>query len=466
MAFKYAEKEPDLAIDTNSGRTGGPIGADLKRRIWFTLGALIVFRVGTYLPIPGLDPEVLSQHWWWSYPDYLHNFPSATPWPQNNVVFDIVDTLSGGALKRLSVFALGVMPYISALVIVQLISAAWPTFGRGTTGEDAGRRRLGRYVRYCTVALAAAQGYGLAVALEGIIEWIPDPGWVFRASTMTTLACGTLFLVWLGGQITKRGVGNGIALILFAGFAAGFPEAFILIFEMIRTGGLPILSLVLLIVMAVTITGLIVFMELARRRVFVDFHGEQASGGRPGGQAHFSLRLNPANMIPPIAASLLTSIFLIPYDIPLVSFPIGLSPELFPYQMTARDELTWLWPLLQHFGRGEPIYVLAYAALIVFFCFLCRHWTHDPAGIARSLESSGKAIKGIRPGRNTADYLSYLQIRLTAIAAGCLVAVSIIAELLVPIQVPLFPLGATGPVVMVLATLALFARIGALQRGA
>ncbi len=448
MALKHAE--PALAVNAGPDRTDGSGRTDLRRRIWITLGALIAFRVGTHIPVPGIDPGLLNEHWWSNFIDYLNtSFNSGLQWPRVGTSLEVIDVLSGGALQRLSVFSLSLVPYVVALVVVQLLAAAWPAAGRAKDGGTLRRQSLHRHVRFAAVAFAALQGLGLAMAMEGAYGYsgpmVPDPGWSFRATTMVTLAAGTLFLMWLGDQITARGLGHGPSLILFAGVAAGLPEVLAGTLDLVRVGAFSVWSLLIVAAMPVVMTGLIVFMEKAHRRVLVEGSNARTAGTTPGAQG-FPLRLNPAGMIPLIAAVLVMPLPLWLYD------PIsGEGPQ-------------WLWPVLSWIGQRQPLYLILYGLLIALFCIVCRADRREPVAIAQALERSGKAIRGAQPGIGTARHLAAIQLRLTTLGALYLAGLGIAVELLAPINSPLFAIGAAGTVVMVLASLGVFAGLGAYVR--
>ena len=450
MALKHAE--PALAVDAASGWPGDPPGSgygELKRRIWFTLGALALFRLGTYLPMPGLDPVTSAELFSRGYGDVLHIFDtsSGANWPVYGGVLHVINEFSGNALGRMSIFSLSVMPYVAAFLIMRLMALVFPGLEGLRTGGEPGRRRFDGHIRQLTLLIAALQAYAIAIALESMSgatgTLAQEPGLVFRVGTVLTLACGTMVLVWLGEQISRHGLGNGVLLIILAGLAAKVPFALAGIFEFARTGAISGAMLMVLGVAAVAATALIVFMESATRRIVVE-HPTRRTGSRMfgGDDPHLPLKLNPAGVIPPLFASLL-----MPVPFALASIEID------------SRWLEWLSPTLRLFGPGQPLYLFLFALLIALACFRFRPPAGDPGALARSLKSSGNVIRGVRPGRNTAEYLAYVQDHLTAIGAVYLIGVCAIAELLVPDHLWFFPGGGVGTVVMVLVTRDLAATI-------
>ena len=374
---------------------------ELKKRIWFTLGALIVYRLGTWIPLPGIDPSILQ--------DIFQQ--------QSGGILDMFNMLSGGAFARMTIFALNIMPYISASIIMQLLQAIHPHFGALKKEGEVGRKKLNQYTRYGTVLLAALQAYGIAVGLEGMSgsqgPAVGDPGAFFRATTVITLVGGTMFLMWLGEQITARGVGNGISLIIFAGIVAEMPAALIGTLEMGRTGALSALLIVFLLIMAIAVITFIVFVERAQRRVVVQYPKRQQGNKMMGGESsHIPLKVNTAGVIPPIFAS---SLLLLP--ITIANFSANAGPE-------------WMGAITAALGRGQPLYLLVYAAMIIFFAFFYTSVVFNPTETADNLKRYGGFVPGIRPGRNTAEYLDFILTRLTVVGAIYLTAISILPELL------------------------------------
>ncbi|MBX9698056.1 MAG: preprotein translocase subunit SecY, partial [Acetobacteraceae bacterium] len=350
---------------------------ELKKRIWFTLGALIVYRIGTYIPVPGVDAavmgELLAQH--------------------GGGILGMFDMFSGGALGRMTVFALNIMPYISASIIIQLMTAAVPSLEALKKEGEAGRKKLNQYTRYLTVLIALFQAYGIAAGLEGIRgsfgPAVPDPGWFFRLSCVITLVGGTMFLMWLGEQITARGIGNGISLIIFAGIVANLPSALVSTFELGRTGALSTFFILGFLTMGLLVIALVVFIERAQRRIPIQYPKRQVGNRMMGEQnTHLPLKLNTAGVIPPIFAS---SLLLIPATL----------------QGFSQDPAAggWVQEIAALLAHGQPLYMLLYAALIMFFAFFYTAVVFNPQETADNLKKYGGFVPGIRPGQHTADYL-------------------------------------------------------------
>ena len=397
---------------------------ELKKRIWFTLGALIVYRLGTWIPLPGIDPSILQ--------DIFQQ--------QSGGILDMFNMLSGGAFARMTIFALNIMPYISASIIMQLLQAIHPHFEALKKEGEVGRKKLNQYTRYGTVLLAALQAYGIAVGLEGMSgsqgPAVGDPGAFFRATTVITLVGGTMFLMWLGEQITARGVGNGISLIIFAGIVAEMPAALIGTLEMGRTGALSALLIVFLLIMAIAVITFIVFVERAQRRVVVQYPKRQQGNKMMGGESsHIPLKVNTAGVIPPIFAS---SLLLLP--ITIANFSANAGPE-------------WMGAITAALGRGQPLYLLVYAAMIIFFAFFYTSVVFNPTETADNLKRYGGFVPGIRPGRNTAEYLDFILPRLTVVGAIYLTAISILPELLNSQYGVPFYFGGTSLLIVVTVTM-------------
>jgi preprotein translocase subunit SecY len=397
---------------------------ELKKRIWFTLGALIVYRLGTWIPLPGIDPSILQ--------DIFQQ--------QSGGILDMFNMLSGGAFARMTIFALNIMPYISASIIMQLLQAIHPHFEALKKEGEVGRKKLNQYTRYGTVLLAALQAYGIAVGLEGMSgsqgPAVGDPGAFFRATTVITLVGGTMFLMWLGEQITARGVGNGISLIIFAGIVAEMPAALIGTLEMGRTGALSALLIVFLLIMAIAVITFIVFVERAQRRVVVQYPKRQQGNKMMGGESsHIPLKVNTAGVIPPIFAS---SLLLLP--ITIANFSANAGPE-------------WMGAITAALGRGQPLYLLVYAAMIIFFAFFYTSVVFNPTETADNLKRYGGFVPGIRPGRNTAEYLDFILTRLTVVGAIYLTAISILPELLNSQYGVPFYFGGTSLLIVVTVTM-------------
>jgi len=394
----------------------------LKKRLWFTVGALIIYRLGTYLPLPGIDPGALA--------DIFSQ--------QSGGILGMFDMFSGGALSRMTIFALNIMPYITASIIMQLMTAIVPTLEAMKKDGEAGRKMINQYTRYLTVLLATVQGYGIAVGLESASGVVDDPGLFFRLTTVVTLVGGTLFLMWLGEQITSRGVGNGISLIIFAGIVANLPTALAGTLELGRTGALSSLLIVLLLAMAVAVIAFIVFIERSVRKILVQYpkrqHGNKVFGGD---QSFLPLKINVPGVIPPIFAS---SLLLMPVSI------INLTGG----QAGGAD---WLVALNAMLGRGQPLYLLIYVSMIVFFAFFYTAIVFNPEETAENLRKYGGYIPGIRPGKSTADYLDFVLTRLTVLGAAYLSAICILPELLISKYAVPFYFGGTSLLIVVTVTL-------------
>lgn len=408
-----------LAANMNFGMLSK--ATELKKRFWFLVGALIVYRVGTYIPVPGIDPHILSE----IFAKHAGG------------VMGMFNMLSGGALSRMTIFALAVMPYISASIIMQILTVAIPQLAAMKKEGDAGRRKINQYTRYGTVILAAFQGYGIAVGLEGMTgskgSAVIDPGMFFRFTTTVTLTGGTMFLMWLGEQITARGIGNGISMIIFTGIVAGLPSAIGKTFELGRTGVISTLFIFLIIAIVLGLIALIVFMERAQRRVIVQYPKRQMGNKMYGGEStHMPLKLNTAGVIPPIFAS---SILLFPLTI--ASFN------------AANGGGGILQTISTYLAHGQPLYIAAYVGLIIFFCFFYTSIVFNPAETADNLKKNGGFIAGIRPGQQTADYFDYLLTRLTTVGAIYIALVCVMPELFVAKYSVPFQLGGTGLLIVV-----------------
>ncbi|HZS81919.1 MAG TPA: preprotein translocase subunit SecY [Stellaceae bacterium] len=402
---------------------------ELKNRIWFTLAALVIYRLGTYIPIPGINPQALAE---------IFNRNSGG-------ILGMFDMFSGGALGRMTIFALNIMPYISASIIVQLLTAVSPTLEALKKEGEAGRKKINQYTRYGTVFLAALQAYGIAVGLEGargaLGAAVLDPGVFFRLVTMVTLTGGTIFLMWLGEQITARGVGNGISLIIFAGIVANLPHAVAALLELAHTGAISTVTLLFFIVMSVVVIAAIVFMERAQRRLLVQYPKRQQGNKMFGGEAsHLPLKLNTSGVIPPIFAS---SLLLLPAT--LASFNTGGTGILAQ--------------ISQYIAHGKPLYMALYVALIIFFCFFYTAIVFNPVETADNLRKYGGFIPGIRPGKNTSDYLDYVLTRLTVVGAIYLAVVCILPEFLISQYSVPFYFGGTSLLIVVSVTMDTVAQI-------
>ena len=416
-----------MASPTDRMAAGAGFGAlakadELKKRLWFTVGALIIYRLGTYLPLPGINPGALA--------DIFSQ--------QSSGILGMFDMFSGGALGRMTIFALNIMPYITASIIMQLMTAIVPSLEALKKDGEGGRKTINQYTRYLTVLLASVQGYGIAVALESASGVVGDPGVFFRLTTVVTLVGGTLFLMWLGEQITSRGVGNGISLIIFSGIVAELPTALAGTLELGRTGALSSLLIALLFVMAAAVIAFIVFIERSVRKIVVQYpkrqHGNKVFGGD---QSFLPLKINVPGVIPPIFAS---SLLLMPVSI------INLTGG----QSGGAD---WLVTLNALLGRGQPLYLAIYISMIVFFAFFYTAIVFNPEETADNLRKYGGYVPGIRPGKSTADYLDFVLTRLTVLGAAYLAAVCILPEILISQYAVPFYFGGTSLLIVVTVTL-------------
>jgi preprotein translocase subunit SecY len=376
---------------------------DLKKRLWFTLACLVVYRLGTYIPIPGVDQQIFQ--------DIFNQIN------KGGGLLTVLGAFSGGALQRMTIFALNIMPYISAAIIIQLLTAVSPKLEALKKEGEVGNKKINQYTRYLTVLLAAVQAYGVAAGLEGASSSagaaVHDPGMFFRATVVITLVGGTIFLMWLGEQITARGVGNGISLIIFAGIVASGPAAVGQLLEMGRRGSLSAFAIITFIVVAVGVVAFVVFMERAQRRIVVQYPKRQQGNRMVGGESsHMPLKLNTAGVIPPIFAS---SILLLP-------------ATLSGFQGTGGPE--WLGTLNAYLGQGKPLFLLIYVAMIAFFSFFYTAIVFNPQETADNLRKYGGFVPGIRPGKPTADYLDYVLTRITVVGALYLCAVCVLPEIL------------------------------------
>jgi preprotein translocase subunit SecY len=424
-----ASAAEQLAASINFGAFSK--ATELKSRIWFTLGALVVYRLGTYIPIPGIDPAI------------LHDIFSRNA----GGILGMFDMFSGGALGRMSIFALNIMPYISASIIIQLLTAVSPQLEALKKEGESGRKKINQYTRYGTVLLAAVQAYGIAVGLEGMRAGaqsaVIDPGLFFRLVTMVTLCGGTVFLMWLGEQITARGVGNGISLIIFAGIVANLPHALAATLELGRTGALSPVVILLFLVMSIAVVAFIVFMERAQRRILVQYPKRQVGNRMFGGEAsHLPLKINTSGVIPPIFAS---SLLLLPATIS-------------SFEQNGQS-FGWLGTITAYLGHGRPAYMILYISLIVFFCFFYTAIVFNPTETADNLRKYGGFIPGIRPGKNTADYLDYVLTRLTVVGAAYLAVVCILPEILISQYSVPFYFGGTSLLIVVSVTMDTVAQI-------
>jgi len=403
--------------------------SDLKRRLVFLVLALIVFRIGTHVPVPGINPVELARL-----------FDS-----QGGGILGMFNMFSGGALSRFSVFALGIMPYISASIIMQLLTVVYAPLEALKKEGEAGRRKITQYTRYGTVALALFQGVGISIALESQQGLVIDPGMAFRFTTVITLLCGTMFLMWLGEQITERGVGNGISLIIFAGIVAGLPSAIGGTLELARTGAMSIPVVLGIVVLCIGVTYLVVFVERGQRKILVNYAKRQVGNKLYGGQSsHLPLKLNMSGVIPPIFAS---SIILFP----------GTAASWFGQG----DQMTWLKDIGRALEPGQPLYTVLYAAAIIFFCFFYTALVFNSKETAENLKKSGAFVPGIRPGEQTARYIDKILMRLTLVGAVYITLVCLLPEFLrLQYSVP-FYFGGTSLLIIVVTTMDFMAQLQA-----
>lgn len=402
---------------------------DLWRRLWFLLGALVVYRIGAHIPVPGIDPAKLAEL-----------FQS-----QQGGILGIFNLFSGGALSRFTIFALGIMPYISSSIIMQLMTIAVPTLEALKKEGEAGRRKITQYTRYGTLVLALVQGFGIAIALESQRELVIDPGMLFRLTTVMTLVTGTLFLMWLGEQITERGLGNGISIIIFAGIAAGLPSSLASLSELVRTGAMHLVSALFICVLVVLVTAFVVFVERGQRKILVNYAKRQVGNKVYGGQSsHLPLKLNMSGVIPPIFAS-----------------SIILFPATIAGWFGSGDGMTWLKDFAATLAPGQPIYVMLYAAAIVFFCFFYTALVFNSRETADNLKKSGAFVPGIRPGDQTARYIDKILMRLTLAGAVYVTLVCLLPEFLILRYSVPFYFGGTSLLIIVVVTMDFMSQVQA-----
>ena len=414
------------------GLMGGKL-TDLKQRLLFVLGALIVFRIGTHIPVPGIDPVALAEMF---------------KQTQGSIV-DLFNMFSGGALERFSVLALGVMPYISASIIMQLMTTVVPSLEQLKKEGESGRRKITQYTRYFTVVLAIFQGLGIAIALEGQraggVPVVLDPGLGFKLVTVITLVTGTMFVVWLGEQMTERGIGNGISLIIFAGIVAGLPSAVGGTLELARTGAFQAPFVIVLFAVAIAVTGFVVFMERGQRRITVNYAKRQVGRQMYAGQtSHLPFKVNMAGVIPPIFAS------------SIILFPATLGSWF-----GQSESMGWLKDIATSLSPGQPVYVLLYASAIIFFCFFYTALMFNPKETAENLKKSGAFVPGIRPGDQTAKYIDGVMTRLTLAGALYVTLVCLLPEfMIVKWNVP-FYFGGTSLLIIVVVCMDFVAQVQA-----
>ena len=405
--------------------------SELRMRILFVIGAMVVFRMGTHVPVPGVDPVAVA----------------ALFEQTRGSIVDIFNVFSGGALSRLSVFALGVMPYISASIIMQMMSAVIPQLEQLKKEGEAGRRKITEYTRYGTVLLATFQGLGIAIAIEGQVAGgsavVLTPGIGFKLTTVMSLVTGTMFLVWLGEQTTERGIGNGISLLIFASIVAGLPSAVAGTLELARTGAFTPIGVLVLFVGAIFVTGCVVFFERGQRRITVNYAQRQQGRKMLAGQTHhMPLKINMAGVIPPIFAS------------SIILFPVSLGSWF-----GQTEGMGWLQDIATTIGPGQPIYMLLYSGMIAFFCFFYTALVFSPKDMADNLKKSGAFIPGIRPGSQTIKYIDTVVSRLTLAGAIYLVVVCLIPEFLVVQWSVPFYFGGTSLLIIVVVMLDLISQV-------
>ncbi len=423
-----ASAAEQLAANINFGAFAK--ATELKKRLWFTLGALVIYRLGTYIPTPGIDPTVLA--------DIFRQ--------NQGGILGMFDMFSGGALGRMTIFALNIMPYISASIIMQLMTAVSPHLEALKKEGEVGRKKINQYTRYGTVVLAAFQAFGIAVGMEGMQSSLGraviDPGLFFRISTVISLTGGTMFLMWLGEQITARGVGNGVSLIIFSGIVANLPHALAATLELGRTGAMSPVAIIMIMIVAVVTITIMVFMERAQRRVLVQYPKRQVGNKMFGGESsHMPLKLNTSGVIPPIFAS---SLLLLPLTV--ANFTANRGPD-------------WLQEITAQLSHGQPLYIALYVALIVFFSFFYTAIVFNPVETADNLKKYGGFIPGIRPGKATADYLDFVLTRLTVVGASYLAIICVLPEILISnFNVP-FYFGGTSLLIVVSVTMDTVAQI-------
>ena len=419
-----------MVTSANQTAKGGKFG-DLRRRLVFLLLALVVYRAGAHIPVPGIDPEQLKQ---------LFN-------GQQGGILSLFNMFSGGALSRFTVFALGIMPYISASIVMQLLTYVVPAFEQMKKEGEAGRRKITQYTRFGALGLAIFQSLGIAVALEASAGLVINPGMGFRMTAVVSLTAGTMFLMWLGEQITERGLGNGISILIFAGIAAGLPSAMGGLFELVRTGAMSPFISILIVVVVVLVTYFVVFVERGQRKILVNYARRQVGNKVYGGQSsHLPLKLNMAGVIPPIFAS---SIILLPATV-INWFSSGETDSMV---------VRFFKDVSNSLAPGQPIYVMLYAAAIIFFCFFYTALVFNSRETADNLKKSGAFIPGIRPGDQTARYIDKILLRLTMAGAAYITFVCLLPEFLIlKYNVP-FYFGGTSLLIIVVVTMDFMAQV-------
>lgn len=418
-----------MATSPSSNQASGLKYGDLKRRIIFLLLALVVYRIGAHVPVPGIDPDMLSRLFQ----------------EQQGGILGLFNMFSGGALSRFSVFALGIMPYISASIIMQMLSYVLPSLESLRKEGESGRRKITQYTRYGTLLLGVFQAFGIAVALESQAGLVLDPGFMFRFTCIVSLVTGTMFLMWLGEQITERGLGNGISIIIFAGIVAGLPSAISGLFQLVSTGAISPLSSIFVIAIVALVTAFVVFIERGQRRITVNYAKRQVGNRLYGGQtSYLPLKMNMSGVIPPIFAS------------SLILFPATLAGWF-----TSGDSTRWIRDLAAALSPGQPLYTLLYAAMIVFFAYFYTALVFNPRETAENLKKSGAFVPGIRPGEQTSRYIDKVLLRLTLGGAIYLVFVCLVPEFLnMRFNVP-FYFGGTSLLIVVVVTMDFMSQVQA-----
>ncbi len=407
---------------------------ELRQRLVFVIGAIIVFRIGAHIPVPGIDPAALA---------LMFEQTKGT-------ILDMFNMFSGGALGRLSVFALGVMPYISASIIIQLLTSVWPKLEQLKKEGESGRRKITQYTRQLTLVLATFQATGIAVALQqqriGNVSVVIDPGPLFMITAVATLVTGTMFLMWLGEQVTERGIGNGISIIIFAGIVAGLPSAVAGTMELARTGELQWFTVLILFMLALAVTFFVVFVERGQRRITVNYaKRQQGNKLYQGGTSHLPLKVNMAGVIPPIFAS------------SIILFPATLGG----WVGSAGEGMEWIKDISSTLAPGQPLYVLAYAIAIIFFCFFYTALVFNPKDTADNLKKSGAFIPGVRPGEQTAKYIDAIMSRLTLAGAIYITTVCLLPEFLILYWNVPFYFGGTSLLIVVVVVMDFMAQVQA-----
>ena len=418
-----------MATSPSSNQASGPKYGDLKRRIIFLLLALVVYRIGAHVPVPGIDPDMLSQLFQ----------------EQQGGILGLFNMFSGGALSRFSVFALGIMPYISESIIMQMLSYVLPSLESLRKEGESGRRKITQYTRYGTLLLGVFQAFGIAVALESQAGLVLDPGMMFRFTCVVSLVTGTMFLMWLGEQITERGLGNGISIIIFAGIVAGLPSAISGLFQLVSSGAISPLAAIFVIAIVALVTAFVVFIERGQRRITVNYAKRQIGNRLYGGQSSYlPLKMNMSGVIPPIFAS------------SLILFPATLAGWF-----TSGDSTRWIRDLAAALSPGQPLYTLLYAAMIVFFAYFYTALVFNPRETAENLKKSGAFVPGIRPGEQTSRYIDKVLLRLTLGGAAYLVFGCLVPELLnMRFNVP-FYFGGTSLLIVVVVTMDFMSQVQA-----